>query len=506
MLLKDYVHTIPSQKRDRITNLKAEFFKLHSYYPEFYVRTPGRVNLIGEHIDYSGYGVLPMAIDKDIIVAVAKRIDNVLNLGNIDSQTYASIVIKLDPGCFTVLDNTNSMQLKTRNIIDQIKIDSDSPKWHDYFLAGFKGALDKVLKIKDGLSPIGLSILISSNLPACSGLSSSSALVCAATLSTLFAHGFCLDRLEMAELCALNERYIGTVGGGMDQAICFLSKENQATLIEFDPVRTRPVKLPLNYSFVISNSLVHMDKGNTPHYNIRVSECRIGAQIVYHQLKDGDADWRSIKNIHHFQELLGITDLKELARIFSEHLSPKPYNEKEICQLLGLQNRHDFMQYCLKGKFLPDTGLFKVLDRCLHVCNEAQRVLDFEALCSDSLETESRNVEMLGEKEKASKLGELMNASHESCKELFECSHPLLDRLVDVCREKGALGSRLTGAGWGGCCVSLIEKKNVENFIKDVAESFYYKLEGQNSETKMDLENVIFGTEPSYGACIYLNL
>ena len=91
-------------------------------------------------------------------------------------------------------------------------------------------------------------------------------------------------------------------------------------------------------------------------------------------------------------------------------------------------------------------------ERACHVFAEAQRVYDFKATCESA---------DLSEEDKVAKLGALMNASHKSCDELYDCSSPNLNEIIGLCREAGALGSRLTGAGWGGCCVSLVKKENV---------------------------------------------
>ncbi|CAF0914454.1 unnamed protein product, partial [Brachionus calyciflorus] len=95
-------------------------------------------------------------------------------------------------------------------------------------------------------------------------------------------------------------------------------------------------------------------------------------------------------------------------------------------------------------------------------------------------------------------LGRLMNESHESCRKLYECSCDELDELVDVCRQSGAYGSRLTGAGWGGCAVSLIPKDKLEDFLKSVKEKYYNKNEKLNSLFSCSA----FSTKPSNGISV----
>ncbi|KAK0180684.1 hypothetical protein PV327_003042 [Microctonus hyperodae] len=100
------------------------------------------------------------------------------------------------------------------------------------------------------------------------------------------------------------------------------------------------------------------------------------------------------------------------------------------------------------------------------------------------------------------RLGELMNQSHESLRDFYECSHEILDKLVDVAINCGALGARLTGAGWGGCLVALTTRNNVEKFVNDLRDQIRKGFFGELM-TNCDLKTVVFPTEPRQGAAIY---
>ena len=89
-----------------------------------------------------------------------------------------------------------------------------------------------------------------------------------------------------------------------------------------------------------------------------------------------------------------------------------------------------------------------------------------------------------------------MNESHESCSRVFDCSCPELDQLVALARASGAYGSRLTGAGWGGCTVSLVSEGKVEEFKKKLKEG-YSRYRGLTEE---QLDELVFATKPSSGA------
>lgn len=110
---------------------------------------------------------------------------------------------------------------------------------------------------------------------------------------------------------------------------------------------------------------------------------------------------------------------------------------------------------------------FKLYQRALHVYEEAFRVQEFRRTCETSGDI--------------NKLGELMTDSHRSCRDLYECSHPKLDELVSVALSSGAIGSRLTGAGWGGCIVSLVPEDKSSEFKNNLDKYSKFNYESKPS-------------------------
>ncbi|KAE8617825.1 hypothetical protein XENTR_v10009206 [Xenopus tropicalis] len=444
----------PSQN-DRLLKLKEIFVSKYGSVPSFYARAPGRVNLIGEHIDYCGYAVLPMAIEQDILAAVQISNDQVVELSN-TNLSYVDFSVN----------------------VNDIKIDKTKPLWHNYFLCGLKGIQDHFCLS----SPTGMKCLVDGTIPASSGLSSSSALVCCAGLVTLIANKKSMSKVELAETCAKCERYIGTEGGGMDQSISFLAEEGTAKLIEFSPLRSTDVKLPAGAVFVIANSCVEMNKAATSHFNIRVMECRLATKVI---AKAKGLDWKNLMKLGDLQAKLGVS-FEDIMAVVEEILHPEPYTREEICECLGMS----LEELCEKilSQNTQDVATFRLYQRAKHVYSEAARVLAFKKVCD---EAPANAVHLLGD---------LMNQSHVSCRDMYECSCPELDQLVDICLKSGAVGSRLTGAGWGGCTVSMVPVDKLSDFLSNVQDS-YYKLEDRRFAL---LEKSLFATNPGRGAVVLM--
>ena len=119
-----------------------------------------------------------------------------------------------------------------------------------------------------------------------------------------------------------------------------------------------------------------------------------------------------------------------------------------------------------EGEGQDQTRKFKLYQRARHVFEEASRVQEFRRICQSTTANRSPNDDHHKTIDNLiNRLGQLMNESHESCRDLYECSHPKLNQLVDIAlNQGGAIGSRLTGAGWGGCTVSLVPESGAEQF------------------------------------------
>lgn len=446
--------------QERYRNLIASFQQRFSCPPQFLVRAPGRVNIIGEHVDYSGYGVLPMAIAQDLAMAFCVGEGEDVQLVH-QSPSYQpqSVVYTCHPASTPITGH----------------------HWYEYALCGVKGITEKGYNSRRGIKA-----MMCGNVPPSAGLSSSSALVCCAALMTNVAYAGSLSKQEIATLCAECERYIGTQGGGMDQAISFLAQPGTAKYIQFNPLRTTDVPLPKGAAFVVANSLVKADKAATPSkFNERVVECRLGAKVI---AKLKQLDWEACCTLGKLQEALGV-DLPAMLQVVEECLHPQEYSREEVRSLLDM-NEEQLQKTCLSANTLH-MKQFHLYKRAKHVYSEALRVVEFQRIAMEAAQSGKTPEQVLTE------LGQLMNDSHASCRDLYQCSHPDLDRLVEICTaQPGAYGARLTGAGWGGCMVALVAEETADRFVEAVKGSGFY--EGQQAVDS----SVIFATQPGAGAAI----
>lgn len=340
--------------------------------PKFIVRAPGRVNLIGEHTDYNDGFVLPMAIDREVCIALNPRDDATVRLFSLDLKTDSVF-------------NLHSLH--------------PSDRW-DAYPQGVANEL-----IKAGFEINGFDGIITGNVPRGAGLSSSAAVELATAKAFSVASGFEWDAVQMAKLSQKAENeWVGVNSGIMDQMASAVCKEGYALFLDCRSLEFQHVPLPKNLSVAILDTSTRRGLVESA-YNERRSQC------------------------------------EEAARWF------------------GAQALRDVDMMTFEKKRKEERGLSDVvMRRARHVISENERVLE-------AVETMKKG--------NAKRLGELFNESHESLKNDFEVTNDALNMIVECAREQvGCYGARMTGAGFGGCAVALVNEENAEAFVKNVTVAY----------------------------------
>lgn len=426
----------------------------------FEIQAPGRVNLLGEHTDYNGLPVLPMAIEPCIRIRGQVREDRVVRA-----------------------------RLLSESAWEIFELSHQIPKhpqghWMNYIKAGMSGVLNGCIPdVVMGMR--GCELEISGNIPQGVGLSSSSALVVASALALLRANEQPYIPLALAEQLAQAEQYVGTRGGGMDQAVCLCGLAGHLLKIDFFPLCVIPVPLPETVTVVICDSLVCAKKTeNALHaYNLRAVECKVAARLLRNYLihQHHPADFQRVGDLLRSPWQLTYSEAIQLIN----NALKEYYTYNELVEAFGNDRQ---LNTLLKDYSFTEPAHYSQLTfacgkRYRHVLTDAWRV--------------ERSAELLRQGDIAA-FGQLMCEGQDSARDDFEISCPELDRLTAMAISNGALGSRLTGAGFGGCTVNLVPCNEVEAFVERMSE--YYRSNARAGERQM--EELVFTSSPGNGATI----
>jgi len=346
-----------------------------SFKPDVVSRAPGRVNLIGEHTDYTGGYVLPVAIDREIVFAAKRTGGNIVRGYSIDFDGEASC----EAGGY----------------------EREHPAGWFRYVMGVLWALSET-----GRSPGGFTFAFGGDIPIGSGLSSSAALETAVLTAMEELFGFEIEDTEAALLCQRAENdFVGMNCGIMDQFISRMGRRDHALFIDCNDLSHRyiPINLP-GYTWVVIDSMKRRGLVDS-EYNKRRRECEEALRIVRSVLPEDE--------IETLQDL-SVDDLPSVKHA----LGPTVYK------------------------------------RLKHVVSENDRVL--------------RTIRALEEGD-AGTIGELLYESHASLRDYFEVSCEELDALVDILSGvDGVCGARLTGAGFGGCVIALVETDALDSLKRAV--------------------------------------
>jgi galactokinase len=359
---------------------------------------PGRVNLMGAHLDYNGGPVMPTAIDRGTFIAARLRTDAKLVLAStLDSTSFEHELDRLP---------------RTR-----------LGRWSDYPLGV---ALEmSALAAERGVRLPGVEILFGGNLPVGAGLSSSAS-ICVGTAFALNSLAeLAIERMELVHVALRAERgFVGVQCGIMDPYAVGLARAG--SLLWLDCKDRSLAYLPLDatrISIAVADTLVRRELAQGA-FNERVEQCGRAFQALraYHP---GSACLRDIP--------------------------------------LAVLDAH-------AGELAPE-----IAARARHVIEEVARTF----IARSALE----RADPAG-------FGAEMFRAHTSLRDLFEVSVPELDRLVESAAvSPGCLGARLTGAGFGGCVVAVLEQGAEEAVLASMRSDFRRRF---GHEPVIEL----FGTDP----------
>lgn len=360
-------------------------------------RAPGRVNLIGEHTDYNDGFVLPMAIDRETLVAARATDDRRVRVYSLNMSEAVEFE----------LNNPGPRQRGT---------------WLDY-VEGVAQTLEA-----RGISLRGTDLVLASNVPAGAGLSSSAALEIAVGTALLSVAEVEINLLELALAGQQAEHeYVGTKCGIMDQLIATFGQQGHALLIDCRSLEMTPIPLETTETAIVICDTRVKHELSSSAYNTRRVECERGVELLGHLLPD-------------------------------------------ICSLRDV-SLSDFAN--CEGQ-LPEP----IRSRCRHVVTENERTLR----AADALRVGDYR-----------KMGSLMRASHISLRNDYQVSCHELDALFEIAIAiDGVYGARMTGGGFGGCTINLVQRGALEEFQERIALE-YHRATG--------IQPTIYLSEPSAGAC-----
>jgi galactokinase len=382
---------------DQVAAAKAEFQSRFGREPQWVAAAPGRVNLIGEHTDYNAGFVFPLAIERYVVVAGGRPVDDA------DGQRVRVYS--------TLLGETAEFDLG--------RLEPQRRDWTSYIRGTIAGFIER------GVSPGPLDLVVDSHVPLGGGLSSSAALEVATATLLEAATGHPLDPVDKARLCQKAEHeYAGMPCGIMDQFSSALGAEGRLLLIDCrsETAELVPLDDPDVAVLVINSNVKHELTGS--EYPERRAQCEEAAK------------------------LLGVATLRDAELEDLERAKPK------LTEVLYRRGRH--------------------------VIGEIARTTEAATALQNRDWT---------------RVGELMYASHQSLRDDFEVSTAELDALVELARDiglaGGAIDSRMTGGGFGGCTVTLVRSGREREIAARI---------GSQYRDRTGIAATAFVTKPARGA------
>ena len=476
--------TLIADRRKAMIELVGQFIK--QFGPDrsmLLCRAPGRINLMGRHVDHRGGFVNVMAISRDVLLATAPRDDDTISLANLDSKQFP-------PREFSISELvrgfswTDWMEFLGSRAAQSV-IQSAPGDWSHYARAPLLRMEHEIR----GVHLKGMDCLVSGNIPMGAGLSSSSALVVAFAEAAVMLNGLNVGMRDFIDLCGEGEWFVGSRGGSADHAAIRTSKAGTISRVGFFPFNLAgQVPFPKSMRVVIAHSGAQAIKsaGARDIYNQRVASYEI-AQMLLKRI------WPAAASIEHLRDLapghLGVrpgeiyralkllpgyasraqlrklldgSDSERLEQVFATHANVGSYDLRGVA-LFGISE-------CLRSEQFAEAitaGDFERVAGFMRASHDGDRLFRQDSAGKEKkfvVRTDNGSLERLA----------VTNADLAIQPGRYACSTSALDQLVDISNSvDGVVGSQLAGAGLGGCMMILVRADAMENLMRQLKKRFY---------------------------------
>jgi N-acetylgalactosamine kinase len=461
------------------------------------VRSPGRVNLMGRHVDHQGGHCNLMTIGYETIAVVRPRRDDRICIYNLDSSRFPDRVFAIGE-LVSELPWDDWISLINSEKVSHLVLNAGGD-WSQYVKAV---ALRLQKKFSDRRL-CGLDLVVSGNIPIAAGLSSSSALVVATAEALVAVNRLNTFPSQFVDLCGEGEWFVGTRGGSADHAAIKYGQRGKVVKVTFFEFAVQDiVPFPENYALLVCDSGLKAQKTTNAkdQFNHRVACYRIGTLLIKKFFPQYAPQIRHLRDINTRTLNIPLTWIYKILL----HL-PEKTTREELAKLIPANE----LQPLFDNHKEPEDGIYPLRGVVLYGLAECERSRRFaEALRDADLEEIGRLMNVSHDGDRVSRIGaeaevfpyasptnngyllgliddldsgdleRVMRAQLQWQPGSYHCSIPQIDRMVDIALGvEGVLGAQLAGAGLGGCMMLLVHEQAVPR-VSAALEQQYYRREG----------------------------
>ncbi|MBI4557676.1 MAG: NTP transferase domain-containing protein [Candidatus Hydrogenedentes bacterium] len=451
------------------------------------IRAPGRVNLMGRHVDHRGGHVNLIAIDREQILVARGRTDTTVRARNTAPDQFADIdftagdllrLVRLDDWRDFV--NSEAVICMVRDL---------QGDWGNYLKAPMLRLQQqfKTRQIK------GLDCVVRGDIPMAAGLSSSSALVVAMAEALVLVNGLDVSPNDLVDLCGEGEWFVGTRGGAADHAAVKLSQFGQIAHVSFFPFQIEDyVPFPEGHALVICNSRLQARKSHSAKdvFNERVASYEFAVHLVRRRfpnyaplirhLRDISPAGLSVRSADVYRILLDIPEaiapetlVAELGtdtceKYFATHRRPERYHLRGRL-LFGIAE-------CARSRFgisFLRNGDLKKFGWLMNISHDGDRIVHADG---GPFAVDVSDVALRGRIEdlQSEDPERVFRAQLYAQPGVYACSTPEIDQMVEIAlATPGVLGAQLSGAGLGGCMMVLVRTEAADEVVRRMSQMYY---------------------------------